>query len=356
MSDERTRPVRALSASTGPLVSGYDVIMFDLDGVLYRGDEPVPHAAAGVQRAREAGASVAFVTNNASRRPEDVAALLHQVGIAADAADVVTSAQAAARLVAAEVPTGSAVLVVGGVGLEAALREHGLRPVRELADGPAAVVQGYSADVAWTHLAEASYAVTAGLFWVASNTDRTIPTARGIAPGNGTLVAAVAAPSGRHPVVAGKPQAPLFDETVLRVGGGRPLVVGDRLDTDIEGANVVGADSLLVLTGVDGAQEVCNADPIRRPTFIAPDLRGLDQPQAWVAAVDDFVVGHGVRCGPWRATVTAAGALELEHDSVPDPAHEIARWRAGVAAAWAWRDAQTPSDRVVDVSVLADPS
>ena len=359
MSAESTRPVHMLGASTGPLFSSYDVIMFDLDGVLYRGDEAIPWAAAGVQSVRDAGASAAFVTNNAARTPADVAAHLDEVGIPADPSDVVTSAQAAARLVAAQVPAGAAVLVVGGAGLEAALREHGLRPVRELADGPAAVVQGYSRNVAWTHLAEASYAVTAGLPWVASNTDRTIPTARGIAPGNGMLVAAVAAASGRQPVVAGKPQAPLFDETVRRVGGRRPLVVGDRLDTDIEGANVVGADSLLVLTGVDGAREVCNADPLRRPTFVAPDLRGLTRPQAAVDSVQQAASTLDVRCGPWRAFVTTAGVLELVHDSTGDPAADpdlaITRLRAGVAAAWAWRDTQPPPARAVDASALADP-
>lgn len=358
----RDHDVHELSSAAAPLLAGYDVVMFDLDGVLYLGAEPVPHATDGVEQVRAAGSSVAFVTNNASRTPEQVAAQLRAVGIFADPSDVVTSAQAAARLVAAQVPAGAAVLVVGGAGIEAALAEHGLHAVRSLSDGPAAVIQGYSPDLAYSHLAEAGYAVAAGLPWVASNTDLTIPTARGIAPGNGTLVAAVAAASGQHPQVAGKPEPPLFDETVLRIGGRAPLVVGDRLDTDIEGANRVGADSLLVLTGVTDLASLCNADPVRRPTFVAPDLRGLGASQpAVTAGPPDAGSGRSWRCGGWRAAVTSTGSLEVAPESQDGSAHTdapasddgaIALLRAAVAAAWAWRDNQ-PSAPHVDAARLA---
>lgn len=371
----RNRSVHELSHAVAPLIGGYDVVMFDLDGVLYLGVEPVAHACDGVERVRAAGSSVAFVTNNASRTPEEVAAQLRDVGIEAESADVVTSAQAAARLVAAQVPAGAAVLMVGGAGLEAALAERGLRSVQSLSDEPAAVIQGYSSDVAYSHLAEAGYAVAAGLPWVASNTDLTIPTARGIAPGNGTLVAAVAAASGQHPQVAGKPETPLFDETILRIGGHRPLVVGDRLDTDIEGANRVGVDSLLVLTGVTRPSCLCNADPVRRPTFVAPDLRALSASQPVVTAKGDRDFGQSWHCGGWRAAVTSAGVLEIAPDSANGAAQEraaqdgasqsdasqgspsrssdskIALLRAGVAAAWSWRDGQ-PSSPDMDAAAL----
>jgi HAD superfamily hydrolase (TIGR01450 family) len=352
----RARSVQELSSTVGSLVGGYDVVMFDLDGVLYLGADPVPYAAGAAQHAHAVGASVAFVTNNASRTPEHVAARLRDVGVPADASDVVTSAQAAARLVAAQVPAFAAVLVVGGAGLEAALVEHGLRVVQALTDEPAAVVQGFSPDITYEQLAEAGYAVASGLPWVASNTDLTIPTARGIAPGNGTLVAAVAAASGRQPQVAGKPEPPLFDETVLRIGGQRALVVGDRLDTDIEGANRVGADSLLVLTGVTDASSLCNADPARRPTFVAPDLRGLSAPQPAVAVPDPGDSAQGRRCGVWRAEVNAAGVLEVTAASVAGAQQigdsAIALLRASVAAAWAWRDSQA-SPGGVDAAALA---
>lgn len=342
VADDRARHVHRLSSCAGPLMEPYDVVMFDLDGVLYLGSAAVSGAAEQVHRVRHRGTTVAFVTNNASRTPAQVATRLRGLGMDADPSDVVTSAQAAARLVAEQVPAGAAVLVVGGEGLEVALSEQGLRPVRSLADGPSAVVQGYSPDVAWTHLAEASYAVADGLPWVASNTDRTIPTARGLAPGNGMLVAAVAAASGGTPRVAGKPRAPLFDETVLRVGGRRPLVVGDRLDTDIEGANEVGADSLLVLTGVSGVDEVAAADPVRRPAYLAPDLRGLfvshppvhDEPEGTSTSRRVW------RCGDWRVSVDTAGAVRVEPQRVAaEPADAVALLRAAVGAAWAWRDA-----------------
>jgi HAD superfamily hydrolase (TIGR01450 family) len=359
----RDRYVYELSHAVAPLIDGYDVVMFDLDGVLYLGTEPVSYASDGVEQVRAAGSSVAFVTNNASRTPEEVAAQLQAVGVSADSSDVVTSAQAAARLVAGQVPAAAAVLVVGGAGLEAALCEHGLRPVRRMTDEPAAVIQGYSPEVTYSDLAEAGYAVASGLPWVASNTDLTIPTSRGIAPGNGTLVAAVAAASGQRPQVAGKPEPPLFDETVLRVGGHRPLVVGDRLDTDIEGANRVGADSLLVLTGVTDASALCNAHPVRRPTFVGADLRALSASQPAVTAHSDHDVGPSWRCGGWRAAVTPAGSLEVVAESESGAALEsgvsascdsmIALLRAGVAAAWAWRDGR-PSPPDVDASALAE--
>ena len=164
-----------------------------------------------------------------------------------------TSAQAAAHLIADRLPAGSPVLVVGGIGLRLALRERGLRPVSTAAEKPAAVVQGYSADVGYPLLAEAAVAVRAGAWFVASNADVTLPTARGPQPGNGSLVQVIVTATGAQPVVAGKPEPPLHAESVERVGAKRPLVVGDRLDTDIEGAVRVGADSMLVFTGVDPA-------------------------------------------------------------------------------------------------------
>jgi len=351
VTDERARHVDRLSSADVALVEPYDLVMFDLDGVLYVGPTAVPGAAEQLRRLRDQGTPVAYVTNNASRTPAQVATQLRGLGIDAAATDVVTSAQAAARLVADEVPAGAAVLVVGGEGLEVALAERGLRPVRSMEDSPAALVQGYSPDVGWMHLAEASYAVAAGLPWVASNTDTTIPTARGTAPGNGTLVAAVAAASGGTPRVAGKPAAPLFDETVLRIGCHHPLVVGDRLDTDIEGANLVGADSLLVLTGVTDVDEVANAEPIRRPTYLSPDLRGLFVPhppvhhpaEASGSAPQDPEWRTGEwrcaewRCAEWRVTVSPQGALEVRPDRAADgPADAVALLRAAVSAAWAW--------------------
>jgi HAD superfamily hydrolase (TIGR01450 family) len=264
-----------LLTSDKPLAQAYDTALLDLDGVVYRGADAVPHAADALREAETQGMRRAYVTNNASRTPEAVAEHLNELGVPALPHEVVTSAQAAARMAHACVGDGGRVLVIGGPGLLAAVKELGLKPVPSADDVPAVVVQGYSPDLGWKDLAEATYAVRAGVPWIATNTDTTVPTARGIAPGNGTLVAAVRAASGVVPQVAGKPELPLHRESILRSGANRPLIVGDRLDTDIEGAVRGNTDSLLVLTGVTTVPDLIAAPPDRRPNYIAEDLRGL---------------------------------------------------------------------------------
>jgi HAD superfamily hydrolase (TIGR01450 family) len=320
-------PPRTLKTSDRPLVERYDCAMLDLDGVVYRG----PHAIDGVpellHRVTGAGMSLAFVTNNAARTPSAVAGQLRELGVPANESDVVTSAQAAARELTRLVPRGARVLVVGGEGLRAALEERGLEPVGEDDAGPAAVVQGFHPDVGWRQLANAAYRVADGLPWVASNLDRTIPTADGIAPGNGMLVAAVEAAVGRSPdVVAGKPYRPLFDETVLRTGSRHPIVVGDRLDTDIEGANSCGADSLLVMTGVTDVAALCAAPNERRPTYVDWTLAGLlaahDAPRhadgrwtldGWVVVVQDARLEVSATGGDRSAGLRAVTAAAWHH-------------------------------------------
>jgi glycerol-1-phosphatase len=293
-SDTTSHPV-TLRAADKALAALYDVALLDLDGVVYRGEDAVPHAAVSLNHAGNEGMRRAYVTNNASRTPEAVAEHLTQIGVTAAANEVVTSAQAAARLAFQCVGEGGNVLVIGGEGLLEAVRELGMKPVSSADDLPAVVVQGYSPDLGWRELAEASYAVARGVPWIASNTDMTVPTARGIAPGNGTLVAAVRAATGAVPTVAGKPELPLHRESILRSGAKRPLVVGDRLDTDIEGAVRGGTDSLLVFTGVTRPADLLTAPPERRPTYLAEDLRGLLSPQR--LRLPEVDGGRGVRPG-----------------------------------------------------------
>lgn len=316
-----------LVGRTGPLVEGYDTVLLDLDGVVYIGPHAVPGAVEAIATAHDRGVRVAFVTNNAARPPRAVAAQLRALGVRCDDADVVTSAQAAATLLAAELPAGSAVLVAGGDGLVEALREEGLRAVRSAEDEPAAVVSGFSPELSWGLLAEATYAVRSGLLWVASNLDRTVPTPRGAAPGNGALVRLVAETAGREPDrVAGKPERPLLDEALRRTGARSALFVGDRLDTDVEGARRAGLDCLLVLTGVsDPVQLVC-APASQRPDYLAADLGGLHAGQPAPERTDD---GGGWRCGGWTARLDAGGRLAV--DGRGDPVDGI---RALCAAAW----------------------
>lgn len=267
-------------SSTGSLSTRYDAVVCDLDGVVYRGPRAIPHAAEALAGL---GVPVLYATNNASRAPEDVAAHLVALGLPCEASAVATSSQAGAWVLADRLDAGRLVLAVGGPGVATALREGGFEPVlpadvRGSAIRPDAVLQGYGPDVTASDLAEAAYAVQGGALWVATNADATLPTDRGIAPGNGSLVSAVQNAVGHAPdVIVGKPAPPLYLLCAERLGleVRRVLAVGDRLDTDIEGAVAAGMDSLLVLTGVDDLTACLQAPPSRRPTFLAPDLRAL---------------------------------------------------------------------------------
>ncbi|MGH8867229.1 MAG: HAD-IIA family hydrolase [Actinomycetes bacterium] len=281
------------------LVEVYDAAFIDLDGVVYTGEDPVPGAVEALAGVRRAGLRVVFVTNNASRTPAEVAGHLARLGIAATDGDVVTSAQAAARQMADLVPPGSAVLVVGGGGLVEAVRERGLRPVVDDGDHPAAVVSGFHPDVGWRLLAEGTFAVRRGVPWVSCNDDLTLPTPRGPAPGNGALVEVIRSATGREPVVAGKPYPPLHEEAVRRTSARRPLVVGDRLDTDVEGAVRAGVDSLLVLTGLSSAADLVEAPPHRRPRYVGRDLAAVEVAHPGAVRSDD-----GWTCGGWYASVS----------------------------------------------------
>ncbi|MEU3276415.1 HAD hydrolase-like protein [Streptomyces antibioticus] len=320
-----SRSVRTRPEGSGQALSeAYDTALLDLDGVVYAGGNAIVHAVASLDAARAGGMRLAYVTNNALRTPDAVAGHLTELGIPTAAGDVITSAQAVARLIAEQVPAGSRVLVVGGEGLRVALRERGLAPVESADDDPAAVVQGFGGpDLTWGRFAEASYAVARGVPWFASNTDLTIPSGRGIAPGNGAAVEVVRIATGAEPQVAGKPLPPMHRETILRTGAERPLVVGDRLDTDIEGAFNGEVDSLLVLTGVTDGAQLLAAPPRHRPTFVDADLRGLLTGQPEVAAD-----GAGFRCGGWTAT---AGPERLELAGEGDAPDGL---RALCAAAW----------------------
>ncbi|MEU4564753.1 HAD-IIA family hydrolase [Actinoplanes sp. NPDC023936] len=278
------------------LAAGYDLVIFDLDGVVFLIDKPIPGAAEAVDRLRSGGTPIAYATNNASRRAADVAALLTGMGVSAAPAEVLTSAGAAAALLAERFPAGAPVLVVGAEALRAEVRDAGLNPVGSAEDEPVAVVQGYGPEVGWKVLAEAALAVRAGAAWFATNTDRTLPSPRGPLPGNGSLVAVLRTALDREPdVVVGKPQPGLFTTAATLSGADRPLAVGDRLDTDIQGAVGAGMDSLLVLTGVSGPADLLAAAPERRPTFVAADLSGLFRP------VDEArVPATGGEAGGWR--------------------------------------------------------
>jgi glycerol 3-phosphatase-2 len=336
-----TRLTTMLSASELPLCEAYDLAMLDLDGVVYVGGHAVPGAPAHLDRARALGQRLAFITNNASRPPKVVAEHLTDLGVHAEPEDVVTSAQAAARVLRDRLGGGGRVVMLGAEGLLQALLAEDLVPVGVEEDADA-LATGYGPDVIWRDVMRAGVRVRDGLWWVASNSDMSIPTPYGTAPGHGVLVEMLSRFAGVDPVIAGKPARPLLDETLRRVGGSRPLMVGDRLDTDIAGAHHAGVDSLLVLTGVTGLAELAAAGPVDRPTYVSADLAGLLEPQPTVEIHDGRCELRG-----WDAVAAFDGVVAVTGTGSVDD-----WWRAVATVAWWWHDtAGVPAD----VSRLTPP-
>jgi HAD superfamily hydrolase (TIGR01450 family) len=264
----------------------FGALLLDLDGTLYRGSDVIPGATEALSAGPDSQPLV-YVTNNASRSAATVARHLAGLGFAATEDDVVTSAQAAAHVLAGHLEPGATVLVVGTDDLAAEVDRVGLRPIRRSGGtAPDAVVQGHSPETAWPDLAEAAYALRAGALWVAANTDATLPNERGLAPGNGAMVAALRTATDLQPIVAGKPYAPLLEDALDRAGTRAALVVGDRLDTDIDGAHRVGVESLLVLTGVSTLADLRKQPADRLPGYVADSLDALNHPAVPANSVD----------------------------------------------------------------------
>lgn len=288
-----------MSAST--FFGGHDGLLCDLDGVVYTGAHAVPGAVEALEGLRRRGVPVGFVTNNASRPSEAVAEQLRGFGLQVDSEQVFGSAQAGVELLERRLADRGAagrarVLVVGSDHLRSLVAARGHEVVSSAAEHPDAVIQGFHPSVGWAELAEASYAVNAGAAWVATNLDLSIPRGEGVAPGNGALVGAVTQSTGVVPPAAGKPEPHLFHTAADALGLRRPLVVGDRLDTDIRGGNAAGFETVLVLTGVDDRARAERADAAERPTWIVSDLTALlaDEPPAPSVAPDD-AAGPGGR-------------------------------------------------------------
>ena len=310
--------------SAVPLISLFDALLADLDGVVYAGPHAIPGAVESLKQLSGLGVGLGYVTNNASRSPAQVAAHLRELGAPAEDHQVVSSSQAAADLLASLLAPGSRVLITGSPALAAEIELVGLVPVYGQDEDPVAVVQGFNPEIGWKDLAEATYVVNAGALWVATNTDMSIPQARGIAPGNGTLVQAVAAATGQTPRVAGKPEAPLFHSAAKRLGADRPLVVGDRLDTDILGGNNAGFATVAVLTGVDTRQTILAARAAERPDYIISSLGDLHRVYPEVTHDDGTYA-----CGEATARV-ANGAVGIIGSQ-----DNLDSWRAACAAWWA---------------------
>jgi HAD superfamily hydrolase (TIGR01450 family) len=324
----------SMKGSSGPLTGEFDVALLDLDGVVYVGEQAIDGVPDALASARDSGLRLAFVTNNASRTPTQVAELLQRVGVPASPDEVITSSHAAAHELADMLPEGAAVLVLGTTGLIEAVRERGLVPVFSADDGPQAVVQGYSPDLDWRALAEGAVAIRHGVPWVATNLDATVPSPRGPLPGNGSLVAALRHATDVTPTSTGKPDPRMHAESVQRSGADKPLVVGDRLDTDIEGARRVGCPSLLVLSGVTTVDRLFDAEPLHRPDFIGHDVSALllQHPEV-------HHDGASVRCGGVVLTVSPDEITLAGSDETGDRLDAV---RAIASACWRLADAGLP--------------
>jgi 4-nitrophenyl phosphatase len=240
--------------------------VLDLDGVVWLAGTAIPGAAEAIGRLHAAGETVAFVTNNAGPTLSDYVARLHRAGIDVDAGELVTSAQAAASLLA----PGAPVAAVGGPGLFEALDARGVVvvPARE---NPPAVVVGRTLELDFAALADAASAIRAGARFLATNTDATFPTGHGLEPGAGALVAYLEVGSGCQAEVAGKPHQPAADLLRSRFGPAG-LVVGDRPDTDGRFAELIGAPFALVLSGVTRPEDL----PVSpSPALVEPDLAAV---------------------------------------------------------------------------------
>lgn len=314
------------------LCGRYDAALFDLDGVIYLGPRAVEGAPEGVEGLRAEGVTVGFVTNNAARTPQTVADHLTRLGIDCGLADVVTSAQASARMLAEALPSAATVLICGTLALAAEIEAVGLTPVWSSQDGPVAVIQGYDPEMTWPRVTDAAHAVQRGARWYATNPDMTRPTDLGLEPGLGTQIATlrVCLEPGAEPEMAGKPFPPLLRETARRLSAEHPIFVGDRLDTDIEGAYNAGMDSLFVFTGAHGMRDLFAADPSWRPTHVGYDIRALLKP---VRAAE--ISGDTARCG--------AAVARIDDTRVRISGHGEER-ESQLDALWAalqlaWRDA-----------------
>ncbi len=324
--------VSDLRGSEAPLCQSYDGALMDLDGVAYQGANPVEHAAESVTAAQQAGMKIAFITNNASRTPASVADQLAALGFTVDASMIMTSAMDVVAIMKERLEEGAKILVVGGEGLTEAVTEGGFQAVTSADDDPVAVVQGFSPTVGWAQMSEAVYALSKGAQFFATNLDATLPTERGFALGNGSLVKAVEHATHIRATPAGKPLPGIFARGAALIDAEHPLAIGDRLETDVAGANSAGVPSLHVLTGVHQARDVILAPRGQRPAYLGRDLRSLVEPHPLPKHHAD---------GTWTcgfsqvAKVSRQGVLSLDDVELTQPVTiTLDSYRALVAAAW----------------------
>lgn len=317
-----------------PILDDYDALLADLDGTVMEGRRPIDGAKEGL-----AGRRVMYVTNNASRSPQQVAEHLTDIGFPTSAEQVLTSAMAACDMAAAQVgmeqrrregrPAPKA-FVIGHDSFRDLAANAGFDVVHSADDNPDVVLHGHSPDNDWARLSEGALAIRAGAQYIASNLDTTLPSERGLLVGNGSMVAAVTSATGVTPHVAGKPGPAMFEVAARKLKARRPLAVGDRLDTDIAGGNAAGFDTLCTVTGVSGHWDILVAPVEQRPTFIAANMR--DHLPGWSARV---VSGSGVPGDITGSCIIEVSSGETQlpvTDATPASPNDSSAWCAVAAA------------------------
>ena len=258
-----------------PALARYDHVLIDLDGCLWVGDHVVPRAPEAVAALRAAGKRLAFLTNDARHAPEDLVRKLWRLGFQASVQEVVTCG-AALQFVLASRPDKGAAFVVGSQSLVDHVAAAGMRVVNntQFATRADVVVVAVHDELHYRELKVATQAVLRGAELIGLSRDRTFPAPDGAWPGSGAILAAVEEATGRRADrIVGKPEPVMYETAQDRLGPGRALAVGDRLDTDVAGARSAGIDQALVLTGATAREEAAAADP--RPTLVAESVSAL---------------------------------------------------------------------------------
>jgi 4-nitrophenyl phosphatase len=249
-------------------------LIIDMDGVLWRGDEPMLNLQAFFDFLHQRDIGFILATNNSSRTPEQYVEKLARFGVQVDTESILTSSQVAAAYLADQAPPGTRVYAIGKEGVRHALEQHGF-VLSE--DGAAYVVVGWNIDLVWDELATASLLIHKGAGFIGTNPDVSYPTERGPVPGNGAQLAAIEATTGVAPVVTGKPEPQMYEEAMRRMGAspGTTAVVGDRLDTDLAGGVRLGLTTVLVLSGIATEADVTNSS--LKPDVVCADIGELMQ-------------------------------------------------------------------------------
>lgn len=317
--------------SAHPLLQNYDALLVDLDGTVFAGGTPIDGAAEGLASHSRRGKTM-YVTNNASRSPEQVAQLLTDLGFPTEPTDVLTSAMAAVDMAVENVQQRGIedprVYVIGAPSFRQLAEQANLGVVDSADDQPHVVLHGHSPDNNWSRLSEGALALQRGAAYIASNLDTTLPTERGFMVGNGSMVAAVTSATGITPQSAGKPGPTMFHNAQDRLHSHRPLAIGDRLDTDIAGGNAAGIDTLCTVTGVSGHWDILRASPAQRPTHIAANMR--DHLPDWHAEQSSTVEGkHQIR-------IHSGADVDSLAATPQDPTAVLAAEALAVAAPFVW--------------------